>query len=186
LASLMRPLAGRPSVPQTGIPRPVLRELLLAHQVGPGRRVLVVGDHPGGLVDYLRFLGIDAESAEDGRRVDLVVILDAELYRGSLIAPGPLATTASLLAGLCPGGSLVFLDGHGKHSGTCYVRHLAVFPGVFRSRNRRGWSLATLQIASSLRTPEEWSALSEAAGSSDEPCCDAAVQPEPLPSRIAA
>lgn len=123
---------------QTGLPRRLVRHLVLSHEALVGTRVLDAGCGTGGLVHFFDQLGLNAcgidespervASASDAapyldfrsarvdemvpcpaHRFDLVLVRDLKVHEGSLFSLPALRATANLLASLRPGGHLVFV-----------------------------------------------------------------------------
>lgn len=123
----------------SGIPRRVLRHLIVSHDVGVGSRVLDVGCGNGELVRFLDELGIKAAGvatnaidlrtarasspgleffeaqdlpllAADQRSFDLVIVRDFATHGENLFRPAAFDVTAGLIEVLRPGGSLAFLQ----------------------------------------------------------------------------
>jgi len=123
---------------QTGLPRRLLRHLIVSHGIGVGSRVLDAGCGSGELAGYLSLLGIDVTGLDSSpiviaaarqtfpkldfhltcsehdilppdRLFDLVIVRELSLYDQCLASKETLGMTARLLSGLRPGGTLVFL-----------------------------------------------------------------------------
>lgn len=129
----------RQEMARTGLPRKVLRHLVVAHGVGVGSRVLDVGCGGGELVGFLQDLGLFATGCEESavkltrarrnnpkldlvhcqafergvpfaaHQFDLILVRNLSVYHGNLLAADALKTTAHLAACVRPGGYLVFL-----------------------------------------------------------------------------
>lgn len=153
---------------QIRLPRRLLRHLIVAHGIGVGSRVLDAGCGSGELTGYLSLLGIDVTGLDSSpvaiaaarrtvpnfdlhltrsehdvpspdRQFDLVIVRGLSVYGHSLTSGEALGTTARLLSGLRPGGTLAFLartgvpDERFGHSTACYRQHLSCFPGDVES-----------------------------------------------------
>ncbi len=134
-------------VPAMPLPRAMFRELLLRNGIGPGDRVLDATG-TGDLVEYLDFLGLDAEATDDftvpGTMYQLVVARPAH-HPGCELGE----VVAGWLASLRPGGALVMIDC--REPGV-----LTAFPGTCRSWSCAGTSLVSFKIASAPRSRAEW------------------------------
>lgn len=134
------------------VPRRVLRFVLLAHGLGIGSRVLVIGSGDERLVRYLRQLGLDAsrspvvpgpgcsdkvlQLAEQGS-FDLVFLPGESGFGENLLTAEAYRRTAACLACVRPSRFLAALTPAGAHDAECLRRHLQGFPGVLTSRTFR-------------------------------------------------
>lgn len=127
------------------LPRVIFRELLLRHGVGPGDRVLDATG-TGELVEYLEFLGFDAEASRD-------FAVSGTSHHLVVARPGPERASGKMVAGwlssLRPGGSLVMI-------GCREPGVLTAFPGACRLWSCCGTDLLSFRIASSPRSRIEW------------------------------
>lgn len=123
---------------QTGLPRRLLRHLILSHETLVGSQVLDAGCGSGELVRFLDRLGLEAFGLDESpeavataraaaphlgfyearidetipwaaQRFDLVLVRNLAVHGGSLFSLAALRATANLLACARPGGHLVFL-----------------------------------------------------------------------------
>ena len=210
----------------TGLPRRLLRHLIVSQGIGVGSRVLDAGCGSGELTGYLSLLGIDATGLDSSpaaiaaarravpnldfhltrseqdvpppdRPFDLVIVRELTLYRESLASREAFRTTARLLSGLRPGGTLSFLTQTGAaqqssaHTTACYRRHLSGFPGaaacvlfrdgllqqfspewLSRRRSPAGHLVITIQTPSPAVEQREWLRYAESAAATHrQPCC---------------
>lgn len=137
-----------------GCSHSALRHLFLSHSLGPGSRLLIIGDRDWGLSAIARSLGIDADQGQ----VDVVQALfesrcvdkyDAIVVRSLVPVTDNLRSTAAidalreLLEMLQPGGQLIMFPQVGSsfamHDAACFERLLRCFAGRVTVKQVTSW-----------------------------------------------
>jgi|GEM_PF-5908913 len=153
-----------------------VRNIVAEFELQPSSRILISGDSPKELTDYLEFLGIDVILEKEASRDSLaqeqvisfsqfgkkmfnavVVFIEAVSPR-SLFSREALQSTATHLRSIHPLGHFVFAIGlknrsfsslgNEAHREECFVKHLSCFPGkISQGRPTSGFlSFSRLEI----------------------------------------
>lgn len=202
-------------------PRPsmrLLKRVLVDGSHSIGQRVLVAGTGCDGLTEWLNSFGFDVDSLEttplelaasdlNWSTFDLILVNDADRYRGNLLDSDLRLMTAQLVSRLKPGGDFVVIrdtvrgaigdsSNRNSHDAVCWTRHLACFPGRLEtttfpaswfSRSTWHWMLgqgsAPAELTVSLRIPserltvEQWQDHARRGLVTGAACCGSAALP---------